>query len=59
MITAYFLIAAFAAGRLFGADHMAGDGKHWQRWEYVAVAALCLAWPFLLYVCWKNWREGR
>lgn len=50
MITAYLLIAAFAMGWLFGAGHMFKDQEKFTFWELVAIAALCLAWPFLLFV---------
>ena len=50
MITAYLLIAAFAMGWLFGADRMIKNKKKFTFWESVAVAALCLAWPYLLLV---------
>lgn len=50
MITAYLLIAAFAMGWLFGVDRMIKGQVKFTFWERVATAALCLAWPFLLFV---------
>lgn len=58
MITAYFLISAFVMGWLFGADH-ATKGQQWTPWERVATAALCIAWPFLLFIIWKTWRDSK
>lgn len=48
MITAYFLVAAFATGWFFGADQMIRDKEKFTFWERVATVALCLAWPFCL-----------
>jgi len=50
MITAHLLVAAFAMGWLFGADQMLKDQEKFTFWERVAIVALCLAWPFLLFV---------
>lgn len=58
MIAAYFLIAAFIFGWLSGADY-ATEGKKWTHVERTATAVLCLVWPFLVFVLFKMWREGK
>lgn len=57
MITAYFLIAAFLLGWLLCAMHH-GYIKN-SPWELIGTIALCIGWPYLAFVLFKMWREGR
>ena len=56
MITTYFLIAFFLGGWLFGADSV-DPLKRWGFWERLAIVALCIVWPFLLFLMWSEWRK--
>ena len=57
MITAYFLIATFLGGWFGGYAWAAGE--KWTAWEFAMVLALCIGWPYLGFVLFKMWREGK
>lgn len=57
MITAYFLIAFFVMGWMFGVDCI--DDIRLTFWERVGVTALSLAWPYLAYLLWREGRETK
>lgn len=57
MITAYFLIAAFLIGWFGGYAWSAGE--KWTALEFVMVLALCAGWPYLAFVLFKMWWEGK
>ena len=57
MLTAYFLIAAFVAGTFAGSTIETKDipsARH-----AMALAFLALAWPLMIYICWKDWSDGQ
>lgn len=57
MITAYFLIAAFAIGLVVGSIWHSEENPPTVQW--ILVMLLALAWPLLIYVYWKDWKEGK
>lgn len=57
MITTYFLIAAFALGWFSGSMHSAGEKLGREHWAWLVV--LCICWPTIAYIYWKEWRDGK
>lgn len=57
MITAYLLAAAFAIGLVVGSVSQSRDKIPAIQW--VLLLMLGLAWPLLIYVYWKDWKEGK
>lgn len=57
MITAYFLIAALAIGVVVGS--VLESKSRPSAVEWILLILLSLAWPFLVYVYWKDWKEGK
>lgn len=55
MIITYFLISAFIMGWMFGVDYM--NDIRWTFWELVGTAALAIAWPYLAFLLWCEWRR--
>lgn len=57
MITTYLMIGVFLGGWLAGATFKAGN--KWTAWEAVGTFLLCLVWPFLAFVMFKMWKDGK
>lgn len=57
MITAYLLIAMFFLGWAAGSEWE--SSKKLDAWQRIGLAALCIAWPVLLFLAWKVWRKEK
>ena len=57
MTTAYFLIAVFVMGLVVGSILQSQSRPPAVEW--VLLMILSLAWPLLVYVYWKDCKEGK
>lgn len=57
MITAYLLVAMFFLGWAAGSEWE--SSKKLDARTRIALAALCIAWPVLLFLAWKVWRREK
>lgn len=57
MITAYLIISSISLGWFAG--YVWAAGEKWNALEFLGVFMLCVAWPYLAFVLFKMWREGK
>lgn len=57
MMIVYLMIGTFIGGWLSGATYKAGNTISF--WEGVGTVALCITWPFTVFLMFKMWREGK